>query len=253
MVMPETRSSSTRPVPEELVIFADADLLAINKPPGLLSLPHGFDPRQPHIRALLEEEFGRLWIVHRLDRDTSGIMVLARNPDAHRALNDQFAGRKVRKTYHALVKGSPEWETYEVQLPLRKNGDRRHRTVVDLTGGQAAHTTMRVLTRFHERTLVEAEPHSGRTHQIRVHLAALNLPLIGDSLYGDGRPLFLSMLKPGFRAGRKPECALIERPALHAHTLDCLHPNGETLHLQAPYPSDFNAAVRQLSRYARVD
>lgn len=238
----------------DLVLYADEHLLAVNKPAGLLSLPHGWDGDQPHLRGLLEAQYGPLWMVHRLDRDTSGVLVLARSPGAHRALNEQFARRRVSKVYRALVCGEPEWERYTVRLKLRKNGDRTHRTVIDVRFGQAAATDLRVCERFRGYTLLEAHPRTSRTHQIRAHLGAVDFPLVADALYGDGRSLFLSQLKPGYRGGRdgrRPECALIERPALHAFSLCLAHPQtGEDLLLEAPYPKDFTAALRQLGRYA---
>lgn len=238
----------------ELVLYLDEQLLAVNKPAGLLSLPHGWDSDQPNLRDLLQAEYGELWMLHRLSKEVSGVMALARSPGAHRSLNQQFAARQVTRSYHALVQGEPEWERYTVRLKLQTDGDRKHRTVIDVRGGRSAVTELQVRERYRGYTLLEARPRTGRTHQIRAHLGAIDLPLVGDELYGDGRPLFLSQFKPGYRAGRsgrKTECALIERPALHLYALVFQHPlSGEGLQLEAPYPKDFSAAVRQLGRYA---
>src|SRR5512136_1995664 len=116
------------PVP---ILYIDDVLLVINKPAGLPSLPDGYDPAAPHVRSLLEPYFGRIWIVHRLDRGTSGVLLLARSAEAHRALNTQFDQRQVRKTYHALIVGSPDWEVKTVDLPLRADVGHKHRTAVD--------------------------------------------------------------------------------------------------------------------------
>lgn len=238
------------------ILFIDDSLLAVNKPAGLAALPDGYDARAPHLKTLLEPEYGRLWIVHRLDRDTSGVILLARTSQAHRALNSQFEDRQARKHYHALVCGCPEWETKTTHLALRADGDRRHRTVVDARQGKPAASEFRVVEQFRAAapliglSLMEAVPFTGRTHQIRAHLAALNLPILGDRLYGGAAALYLSMLKPGFRPGTTSEPALIQRCALHAESLEIIHPEtGQILRLQARYPKDFNAALRMLRRY----
>ncbi len=232
------------------IIYADEALLAVNKPAGLHSLPDGYDPNAPHLKSLLEPIFGRLWIVHRLDRDTSGIVLLARSAAAHQHLNSQFEQRQVSKRYQAIICGRPDWTERLVSLPLQPDGDRQHRTVVNLRRGKPAETIFRTLGIFARFTWLEALPHTGRTHQIRAHLAAIDLPILGDALYGGGTALFLSDLKPSFGTGVAPECPLIHRTALHAYSLDFFHPvDDSSLHLEAPYPKDFNATLRMLQRY----
>jgi RluA family pseudouridine synthase len=236
--------------PQLSILWSDEDLLVVDKPARLLVIPDGYDPDKPHLAAILAAEHGRLWIVHRLDRDTSGVIVLARNPGAHRALNDQFSTNQVEKTYHALVLGDPAWDQTTANLPLRPNGDRRHRTVIDSIKGKPAVTHLKVLERFDGYALVEARPQTGRTHQIRAHLSNMDLPILADSLYGDGTPLFLSALKPGYRSSGEGERPLIDRLALHAWYLTFQHPcTQERLHVQAPYPKDFSLALKQLRRY----
>lgn len=238
--------------PEDLILYLDEFLLAINKPPGLPSLPDGYDPQTPHVKSVLEPELGRLWMVHRLDKETSGVMVLARTAQAHRELNGQFERHEVEKVYHALVMGNPVWEQFRAAQPLRADGDRRHRTLVDAQGGKPALTRLRVLERFGGYCLVEARPETGRTHQVRAHLAALGHPLVGDTLYGKNPGLYLSELKPGFGKKGCVECALMRRVGLHARSLRIMHPGKrETQMIEAPYAKDFNAALRQLRRYGQ--
>jgi RluA family pseudouridine synthase len=234
-----------------VVIFRDPFLLAINKPAGLPTLPDGYNPDQPHLKALLEPDYGRLWIVHRLDRETSGLVLLARTPEAHRNLNTQFELRQVSKSYQALVCGVPDWQEKTVSLPLRPNGDRRHRTVVDPRRGKTAETEFHVLERLGDYSLIEACPHTGRTHQIRAHLAAFGLPILGDVLYGGPPALYLSILKSEFTNGENGGRAIIERCALHAWSLELAHPDsGAALHLDAPFPEDFKDALRVLRHYS---
>lgn len=233
------------------ILHEDENLIAVNKPAGVTSVHDGARPDEPDLRALLEARFGYLWPVHRLDRDTSGVIVFARNEVAHRALNDQFEGRDVTKIYHALLLGNPTWTERTADAPLRVDGDRRHRTIVDAIGGKPSVTHFRVLQRLKRYTLVEAIPETGRTHQIRVHAALLGHPIAADNLYGDGKPIFLSQLKRDYRANDAEEIPLIGRTALHARRLKLTHPaTGEPLDLLAPYAKDFNAALRQLEKLA---
>ena len=220
--------------PPGLIVYADSDLLVVNKPAGLPVLPDGYNPEAPFLKGVLQAEHGPLWVVHRLDKDTSGVVVLARNAPAHRSLNIQFEKRQVSKIYHALALGNPTWESYSVNLPLRVDADRRHRTAVDAHGGKPAATDLRILERFSTCVLIEARPHTGRTHQIRVHLAAVGLPILSDSLYGDRSP--------------DPDAtSLIDRLALHAWRLSFTHPTtGQAAVYVAAYPEDFAAAVELL-------
>jgi RluA family pseudouridine synthase len=207
-------------------LWLDAALLVINKPAGLRSLPDGYDPSRPYVRALLEPHYGRLWMVHRLDKETSGVLVLARSAESHRLLNTMFEQHQVRKTYHALAAGCPPWEELTVRLPLRPNGDRRHRTVVDQSGGKPAVTRLRLLQRFPSACLIEAQPETGRTHQIRAHLAHVGHPVAGDPTYGD-RALNRTL------RGRHG----LWRQWLHALAVRLRHPvTGAALRIIAPVP-----------------
>jgi tRNA pseudouridine32 synthase / 23S rRNA pseudouridine746 synthase len=217
---------------ELTVLFSDDHIVVVNKPAGLPTLPDGYDKAAAHLAQILAPQLGKVWIAHRLDRGTSGVMVVARTAEAHRSLNMQFDGREVKKTYHALITGEPPWEEYTVRFPLRADGDRKHRTVVDHGKGKPAVTHLRVLERCGASTLIEARPETGRTHQIRAHLATLRLPVIGDALY---------------RGAAATEAAPIDRTALHAQSLIFRHPKTiEQVRFHAPYPPDFARALRAL-------
>jgi RluA family pseudouridine synthase len=210
------------------ILYKDASLLVVNKPAGLSTLPDGYDPSLPHVKSLLEHDYARLWTVHRLDKHTSGVLLFACSAEAHRALNLQFERHAIFKVYHALVFGSPPWREKTIDLPLRPNGDRQHRTVIDQQAGKPAITHLRVLERFAACCLLEAIPETGRTHQIRLHLSAIGLPVIGDKLYGrkadqDGEAVLTPPLSDGM--------------GLHARSLQVDHPvSGERMKFTAPYP-----------------
>jgi tRNA pseudouridine32 synthase/23S rRNA pseudouridine746 synthase len=235
------------------ILYQDQALLVINKPAGLSTLPDGYNPSLPHVKKLLEEKLGRLWIVHRLDKDTSGVLLLARTAEAHRALNTQFEKHLVSKLYHALIVGNPAWQEKTVSLPLCLNGDRQHRTVVDLQEGKPAITHLKVLERFSLHCLMQAIPETGRTHQIRAHLSAMGLSILGDKLYGSRINTKAGEIIHPFPQGGEISKMLAGSMALHAKTLEVNHPlSGERLKLTAPYPDAFIIVLQKL-RFSNFD
>lgn len=211
------------------IIHVDEHILVINKPAGLPVLPDGWDKDAPYLVKMLEDEFEKVWIVHRLDKVTSGVMVFARDAETHRALNLQFENREAVKVYHAILEGNPKWEEKIAKHPLRANVGHKHRTMVDPKNGKPSETRYKVIKRYQAGALVEAMPMTGRTHQIRVHAYALGHPLLGDPLYGASAT------------------DLIARPALHARSLT-IELNGKRNAFTAPYPDDFRAALESLNR-----
>jgi RluA family pseudouridine synthase len=213
------------------ILHLDEALLVINKPAGLPVLPDGWEPEAPYVMNLLGAEYGRLWLVHRLDKVTSGAMVVARTKEAHRSLSMQFERHEARKVYHAIVNGVPGWEERTANQSLRTNVGHKHRTAIDIRHGKRSTTSFRVLERFGHHALLEAQPLTGRTHQIRVHAEALHIPLLGDLLYSAAAT------------------DIIERPALHALSLSFTHPeSSQAVTFSAPYPEDFEQALRALRR-----
>lgn len=218
------------------IIYQDSHIIVVNKPAGLPVLPDGWDKDAPYLVKQLEEKMGTVWVVHRLDKFTSGVMVFALTADAHRALNIQFEKHEVEKVYRAITFGVPGWKERVTKFPLRVNVGHKHRTVVDDKNGVRAETRFKVLKwieispELAEGTaLVEAVPMTGRTHQIRVHAYALGFPLLGDTLYS------------------APETNIIKRPALHAYHLSFNHPaSNERVKFTAPYPTDFAEALKRL-------
>jgi RluA family pseudouridine synthase len=210
------------------IIHQDSHILVLAKPPGLAVLPGGWGEQAPYLTGMIETQYGKIWVVHRLDKVTSGVMVFARTAEAHRALNGQFERHTVQKVYHAIVEGLPPWEAHTARHMLRTDVGRAHRTVVVRKRGKSSETVFKLLGRGLAQALLEAQPRTGRTHQVRVHLAALGYPLVADTMYG------------------APETSLIARPALHAFSLSFLHPgSGRPVAFNAPAPQDFVAALER--------
>ena len=210
-------------------IYADSNILVVNKPAGLATVPGGWEEGSTSLVKALEEQYGRLWVVHRLDKVTSGLVLFARNAEAHRILSMQFEHHETHKLYHAIVVGVPAWEDHTARHPLRINVGHSHRTIVDNAHGKPSETTFHILERFNGYAHLSASPASGRTHQVRVHAYALGFPLLGDTLYS------------------APATNLIARPALHAQSLDFTFEN-KPFHFTAPYPSDFAEALAAIRK-----
>lgn len=238
--------------PHKLSILFEDDLhIVVDKPAGIAVIPERFATDAPDMVGLMRERFGEVLVVHRLDRETSGVLLFARTPEAHRALNSQFEKSTVGKVYHALVTGAPLWEERAVDLPLRVSGDRRHRTIVDPGRGKPSRTDYRVLERLGPYSWVEARPETGRTHQIRVHLAAVGAPIAVDPLYGSDEPVMLSAFKRGYTPTARGERPLLDRLGLHASALTFQHAeSGADVTVEAPLPKDLSATLNQLRKHA---
>lgn len=225
-------------------LFSDPHLLILDKPAGLSVIPERYDNGGPSLA-----EITQLYPVHRIDKETSGIVMFARSAEAQRQLSRLFEEHQVHKVYHALVNGVPEWQALDCDQPLMIDADRRHRTRVH-PEGKSSHTGLQVLERFGGYALVAACPTTGRTHQIRAHLSWLGHPIVGDELYGGGEGLYLSRIKRGYRA-HGLEKPLIARVALHAFEIGFEHPIvGSRVEVRSDYPEDLKLALKQLRRYA---
>lgn len=233
------------------IIFQDDILVVFNKPSGLPVIPERWYPDWPCLRTIATARLQvPIWVVHRLDAGTSGLVLFAKTAAAHRELCRQFAQHQVEKIYLALVKGEVNEETMTIQHPLASN-PRRPGVMMIARHGKPAVTVVRVLEKFRGVTLVEAQPQTGRQHQIRVHLQALGHPLLVDPIYSQTETFFLSTLKTNFRLkeGEK-EQPLIRRLTLHASSLRFQHPERkENMILVAPEPKDLQAVLKNLRKY----
>lgn len=221
------------------IIFENQDLLIVDKPAGMVvhpspghergTLVHAALGHAPDLQGVGGEE--RPGIVHRLDKETSGLIVIAKNERAHRWLQDQFRGRTVKKVYLALVDGAPPTPIGRVEAPIGRNSSHRKlMAVVPLDKGREAVSEYRTLEQFAEHTLLEVHPLTGRTHQIRVHMAFLGCPVTGDTVYGRRRPTLP-----------------LERHFLHAHRLTIVLPGEERARtFEAPLPPELQAILEQL-------
>jgi 23S rRNA pseudouridine955/2504/2580 synthase/23S rRNA pseudouridine1911/1915/1917 synthase len=248
------KASSALPIE---ILYQDDQVLVINKPSGLDSTRGQF-VNEETVLDRLERQFSdlpeSLRLVHRLDRDTSGVMVLAKTVEAQRKLCPQWETRTVEKTYLAIVHGVVHEPQGTIDIPLKKTSSAKRPVLPDPAKGKAATTEYIVLDQFRQYALVQAHPITGRMHQVRVHFASQGTPLLVDRLYGSEAPLMLSQFKRGYRhSGRKAEeKPLIARAALHAYTLAFTHPTtGERLTFKVEPPRDFAAAVKQLGKYGR--
>ncbi len=227
------------------ILYQDQSILVINKPSGILSIPDGYHPETPHLRSILEPVFGRLYIVQRLDKDTSGIMVIARSVPAHRALNLQFDNRIIKKQYQALIIGIPAWEGITVDAPLTINGDRSHRTRVLPNKGKQARTDYSKVFCWQSITHVTAIPQTGYTHQVRAHISSIGYPILFDSLYTppalkEKASAIINSLDVNFDN---------QRMMLHASEISFFHPeSGKLISIQAPMQADMMHIISVLNK-----
>ena len=240
------------------VIFEDESLIAFDKPSGLLIAPDRWDKSRVNLMDLVHEKMGHgVANVHRIDADTSGLVLCAKTKVALDFLSGQFQSKTVRKVYEALTVGIPAQDEFTVDLVLKEDDAKPGRMCVVKKHGKASVTNFTVRAKFPQPAgrpgfaHLECRPQTGRTHQIRVHLAAGGTPILNDPFYGNDTALLLSGLKRGYK-GRADERPLIARLALHAAALTFTHPvSREPFTLAAPLPNDLAVALKYLVKFAR--
>jgi 23S rRNA pseudouridine1911/1915/1917 synthase len=232
------------------IVYEDDFAVAVNKSPGISVGGDRWDESKDRLDLLLGGRLGRrVFTVHRIDRDTSGLVLFAKDRETHRNLSAAFEKREVKKQYVAVICGRPPWAETACELPLVPGGDKRHRTIIDRYRGKPSLTRFRFLGGAGNYGVVEALPETGRTHQIRAHLSSLGYPVACDPLYGAEKPVFLSSFKRGWRGDPLEEKPLLSRLGLHAAGL-ALPGYGEGLSLLAPLPRDMAALIRQMEKAA---
>lgn len=229
---------------DPLIIDESEDYIFINKPPFVSTLADRNDTVT--ILSLVKKHNDDYQICHRLDKETSGVLLVAKNPEAYRNASMQFEHRQVEKIYHAIVDGLHQFKEEEVNLPLHTTSSGYVK--ISHRKGKNAKTIFNTIDTFKRHSLVSCKPETGRMHQIRVHLASLTASITGDVTYG-GQPLYLSTFKRNFIKGKdKEEQPIIKRFALHALSISLMDLNGKVRYVEAPYPKDIEVALKQLQK-----
>lgn len=233
---------------KDLILFEDEDFIVINKPSGIASLEDRSFESSTNILEMARAYHAAAQLCHRLDKDTTGALAIAKNPEAYRLLSMQFEARTVRKTYHAVSDGIHDFKDKVVDIPILALAKGAVR--IDRLKGKSAQTKVQTLKAYRFHTLVECQPLTGRMHQIRVHLSTIGAPIICDEQYG-GKILFLSTIKRKYNLKKDTEeLPLIKRIALHAFALQFVNKDDKPIYVEAPYPKDFNVLVKQLEKNA---
>jgi RluA family pseudouridine synthase len=238
-------------IDDPAILYMDSWIIAVDKPSGLLTIQDGYQLETPHLKKMVEAKYGKVWVVHRLDKETSGVIVFARDDETHKDLNLQFQQRRVKKVYYAFGIGDSDWDQITIDQPLQVNGDRHHRTIIHWQKGKPAATSFHKLMRFQNRILyLKCLPRSGYTHQIRSHLAYSGIWMINDSLYD---PWIMNSASNERKPTLPPEYIELSqslpmrRLGLHAGLIELDHPHtGENLIIESPDPPDFIATIEHL-------
>lgn len=238
------------PISRTDIIFENKDFIVINKPSGLLSIPDRMQS-QISLKEILKEKYGQIYTVHRIDKETSGLILFAKNETAHIEFSSSFEKRMVQKFYLGLVHGRVLEEAGSINEPLLEHPSKNGSMQVHIKG-KASLTDYTIAEKFRSFTWLSYQIHTGRTHQVRVHSAYMGHPMVCDKLYGTDTPLFISSLKKNFHLAKKEEAEkpILSRLALHASKLIFTWGQQDFV-LEAPLPKDLKATLQQLRKWNR--
>ena len=231
------------------IVFENDDFVAINKPSGVLSIPDR-EGKEISLKAMLKEKYGGIFTVHRLDKDTSGLIVFAKNEITHKYLSQQFEERLTKKIYRGLIIGSLPEKKGTINDPIAEHPAQNGTMIIHRKGKESL-TDYEVLEDFGIYSYMQFRIHTGRTHQIRVHMKNEGHPVVCDLLYGDGKPVLVSSLKSKFKLSKdaEEERPILNRLALHSYQLVFTDINGKITDLEAPLPKDIKALLQQLNKW----
>lgn len=237
------------------ILFENESIIAVNKPSGILSIPDRYKPEKFSISNWILTSYPLARPLHRIDYETSGVLVFCILPEAFGWYSDQFEKREVSKTYLAIVEGRTLHDEGLIDQPLFTLSTGK---VIISKRGKESKTMWKTTERFLHHTLIEANPLTGRTHQIRVHLASIGHPVLGDISYGSSGPLFLSSLKGRhrFKLGKDDEVErpLLSRTALHALRIEFAdYHTKQNVVIESPLPKDMNVVLQKLRQYSSVN
>lgn len=231
----------------DITLFEDNDFIVVNKPPFLATLEDRGS--KDNLLKIVREKYPDATVGHRLDKETSGVLIIAKHAEAYKWIAGQFETRKVVKTYHAIVDGRHDFQQRIVDAPIEKLSDGTVK--ISRASGKPSLTVFQTLQIFQQHTWVEAKPVTGRMHQIRIHLKLIKAPISGDDIYG-GQPVLLSSLKRRFKIAKDTEEEpFMKRFALHAIKIEFLDLIGNPKEVEAPYPKDFKALLNQLGKNSK--
>jgi len=230
------------------IIFENSDFIVINKPAGLVSIPDRAGSAES-LKDILQKKYEQIFTVHRLDRETSGLIVFAKNEKAHQFLSQAFESRAPEKIYLGIVQGRLINKEGSVDIPLMEHPAKKGMMIANKKG-KAALTHYIVLEEFRNYSLIQFDIQTGRTHQIRVHAQQLGHPIVCDILYGNGKPVFVSSFKNNFKlSGFEEERPILQRLGLHSFQLKFKDAGGTEHQFEAPLPKDMKALLQQLRKH----
>ena len=235
---------------ENPIIFENHQFIAVNKPAGMLTIPDRFNESLPSLHKLLEKRYQKLFIVHRLDRETSGILLFAKDEVTHKYLSRLFENRNIEKIYQGIICGSIQQQKGVIDEPIAEHLTNKSEMVIN-KNGKASITEYEVLKDFGLYSLVKFQILSGRTHQIRVHMKHLGHPMVCDDIYGNAQPILLSSFKKKYKLSKHDdeERPILNRLALHSYQIKFADGSGAVHDLKADLPKDMSVMLKQLNKY----